>query len=312
MRDREKNFVSAVVYVHNCRERIGDFLEMLMVTLGERFDRSEIICVNDGSCDDSVSVIRETGQGRKETAVSILNLSSFHGVERAMAAGTDLAIGDFVLEFDSTIQDFSSSEIMEVYRKSLEGFDIVSALPEAKERFSSRLFYFFMDHFSDTPCSFHTERFRILSRRAVNRMGSMNKSVVYRKAAYANCGLKTAAITYLGEKIREYGEQDRKERKYRIDLAVDALILFTNVGYRFSVMMTVIMMLFAAAMAVYCVWIYMTSSPIEGWTTTIMFLSAAFFGLFGILTIMIRYLQIVVNLIFKKKQYSFESIEKLT
>lgn len=312
MRDREKNFLSAVVYVHNCGERIGGFLEMIMDAVEEQFEQSEIICVNDGSSDDSVSVIRTVGRGRKGTTVSILNLSSFHGVEKAMAAGTDLAIGDFVLEFDSAIQDFSASEIMEVYKKALDGFDIVSAVPQAKERFSSRLFYFFMDQFSDAPCSFHTERFRILSRRAINRIGSLNKSVAYRKAVYANCGLRTGVITYSGGKIGKEKRGDRRERKYRMNLAVDTLILFTNVGYRFSIIMTIIMMMFAAAMAVYCVWIYMTSSPIEGWTTTVMFLSAAFFGLFGILTIMIKYLQIVVNLIFKKKQYSFESIEKLT
>lgn len=37
-----------------------------------------------------------------------------------------------------------------------------------------------------------------------------------------------------------------------------------------------------------------------------------FFGLFGVLTIIIKYLQLLVDLVFKRKHYSFESIEKLT
>ncbi|MBP5698481.1 MAG: glycosyl transferase family 2, partial [Alphaproteobacteria bacterium] len=58
--------------------------------------------------------------------------------------------------------------------------------------------------------------------------------------------------------------------------------------------------------------VYFTRTPVEGWTTTILFLSFAFFGLFGVLTVIIKYLQIIVNLIFKRKTYNFESIEKLT
>ena len=41
-------------------------------------------------------------------------------------------------------------------------------------------------------------------------------------------------------------------------------------------------------------------------------LSVAFFALFGILTVIIKYLQLLVDLVFKRKQYNFESIEKLT
>jgi dolichol-phosphate mannosyltransferase len=53
------------------------------------------------------------------------------------------------------------------------------------------------------------------------------------------------------------------------------------------------------------------STPVAGWTTTIFFMSFAFFGLFGILTIIIKYLQILVDLVFRRKKYSFESIEKM-
>ena len=72
------------------------------------------------------------------------------------------------------------------------------------------------------------------------------------------------------------------------------------------------MMIMSAFMIVYSLVIYLSSDPVAGWTTTILFLSVAFFGLFGILTIIIKYLQLIVNLVFKRKQYSFEGIEKLT
>ena len=44
-----------------------------------------------------------------------------------MNAGVDLAIGDFVFEFDTVCMDYKTELLMQVYRRSLEGFDIVSA-----------------------------------------------------------------------------------------------------------------------------------------------------------------------------------------
>ena len=76
--------------------------------------------------------------------------------------------------------------------------------------------------------------------------------------------------------------------------------------------MTIFMMLVSIFMLIYSIAIYVTSHPVAGWTTTILFLSVAFLGLFGILTIIIKYLQLIVDLVFKRKHYTFESIEKLT
>lgn len=311
MKDKEKNFISAVVYVHNAEKRIGVFLKAVVDVLEENFEKSEIICVNDFSEDESISIIKKVNINAKQITVSILNMSYFHGLEAAMNAGTDLAIGDFVLEFDSPVLDFHKEDIMKVYRKSLDGYDIVSASPDAKQKLTSSLFYHIFDKYTNISYKLYTERFRILSRRVINRVSSMNKSVPYRKAVYANCGLKTLNLQYEANRSALDGV-DRLERKYRKNLAIDTLILFTGVGYSFSVTMTIVMMTITVIVAIYSAMIYFTSTPIEGWTTTILFLAFAFFGLFGILTIIIKYLQILIDLVFRRKKYSFESIEKLT
>ena len=125
-------------------------------------------------------------------------------------------------------------------------------------------------------------------------------------------GLKSCNIKYdielnaLSDK-----KDDKKEDRYRRELAVNSLILFTEIGYKFSVTMTIIMMLVAVAVAIYSAVVYIFSTPVAGWTTTIFFMAFAFFGLFGILTVIIKYLQILVDLKKKKKKYNFESIEKL-
>ena len=311
MDNKEKNFVSAVIYVHNAEDRIGEFLRTIVSVLEECFEHSEIICVNDASDDDSLNVIRSISKTANKTSISVVNMSYFHGLELAMNAGVDIAIGDFVFEFDNTYLDYDTNVIMQVYSHSLEGYDIVSASPNRKERFTSRLFYRVFERFTDISYQMTTESFRVISRRAINRIGSMNKSIVYRKALYANCGLNTDNIKYSVNRSTSK-LVDRKEREYRSGLAVDTLILFTNVGYKASIAMTLLMMAISLLVIAYTVIAYFLVDPVAGWTTTILFLSFSFFGLFGILTIIIKYLQLLVDAMYRRKHYSFESIEKLS
>lgn len=312
MTNKEKNFVSAVIYVHNAESRIEKFLNTIIDVMQENFEHSEIICVNDSSDDGSLNKIKETiAEKDTTTSVTVINMSYFHGLESAMNAGIDLAIGDFVFEFDKTVLDFHKDEIMKIYRRSLEGYDIVSASANLKEKASSKLFYKVFDRFTELSYKMTTESFRVLSRRVINRISSMNKTVPYRKFVYASCGLKTDVIKYDVVKT-EANCVDKKEKSYRVGLAVDSLILFTEIGYKFSIAMTVVMILMSIFMAVYSLMTYLFGHPVEGWTTTILFLSVAFFGLFGVLTVIIKYLQLLVNLVFKRKHYSFEGIEKLT
>ena len=58
MMNREKNFASAVVYIHNAQEWVGKFLETLIGVLEDNFEHAEIVCVNDCSEDGSVQAIR--------------------------------------------------------------------------------------------------------------------------------------------------------------------------------------------------------------------------------------------------------------
>lgn len=311
MENKEKNFVSAIIYVHDAENSIEQFLRTIIEVMENNFEHSEIICVNDFSNDKSLAKIKNISNIANLTSVSVINLSHFHGLEMAMSAGMDLAIGDFVFEFDNTILDFNPDEIMKIYMRSLSGFDIVTASPDKPEAFSSKMFYKVFKSFSNNKYEMTTESFRILSRRVINRIADMNRSIPYRKVIYANSGLKIDNVRY---NVVHMGGNCvcNKANNYRFDLAVETLILFTDFGYRFSSFMTFIMMFISILTVVYAVFIYLTAKPIEGWTTTIIFMSISFFALFVVLTIVIKYLKIILDLIFKKKYYNFESIEKLT
>ena len=196
MENKEKNFASVIIYVHNAEDRIENFLKTIIKVMENNFEHSEIICVNDFSNDKSIEKIKSISSLASLTSISVINLSRFHGLELAMNAGMDLAIGDFVFEFDNTILDFNPEEIMKIYTRSLTGFDIVSASPDKPEAFSSKLFYKIFKIFSDNHYEMSTESFRVLSRRVINRIADMNRNVPYRKVIYASSGLKIDNIKY--------------------------------------------------------------------------------------------------------------------
>lgn len=307
----EKNFVSAVAYMHNDQQFIEDFVRSLHVTLSENFEHFEIILVDDDSTDNTKAKARLACSGHYDTSVTILSMSRFHGLEQAMRAGVDLAIGDFVFEFDTIPYPLDTKMIMDLYLKALDGYDVVSAIPpKAASKLSSRAFYGLFNKTARLENDLHTESFRIISRRAINRITGSTKVIPYRKAAYANCGLPIAKIDI---PIRDTAGSIRShsESRSRFDLAANAILLFTHVGYRTALLFSGIMMAFTVAIAVYSLVVHLSGGAIAGWTTTILFLSFAFFCLFGVLAIVVKYLQILVDLNFQKKNYSFKSIERL-
>ncbi|MEG2500760.1 MAG: hypothetical protein RSA78_06815 [Oscillospiraceae bacterium] len=138
----------------------------------------------------------------------------------------------------------------------------------------------------------------------------MSKTIPYRKALYANCGLKLDVITYAPISGAKY-KKEKQYGKERQAVAAVSLILFTNIAYKLSLGMTVLMMLSTVVTAVYAIVVFISQKPVAGWTTTTLFMSFSFFGIFAILAVVIKYLSILVDLIFKKQKYVIEGIEKL-
>lgn len=307
----EKNFISVVVYVRNDQNEVELFLRGLAEALQESFEKFEIIFINDYSTDESVEIIKNVSKELEGITISIVNLSYFQGLEAAMIAGIDLAIGDFVFEFDSPVVDYNFSEVIQVYLQSLKGYDIVSASPDTKGKFASRLFYSLFRKYSRNSVQLNTERFRILSRRSINRINILSASIPYRKAIYYNCGLKTMNLMYtpVRKVMMGYNKQQRNERT---EIAINSLLLFTNIGTKVALYMAVLMLFISLFMLGYTVYVYTVfDRVVEGWTTIMFFVSVSFTGVFALLAVLIKYISLILYLQHTKQNYVFESIEKL-
>lgn len=308
--NKEKNFISIVAYIRNDEDKIVQFMKNISDILEHNFEKYEIIFVNDASSDESIKQIQKNKVLIQHGMLQIINMSFHQGIEASMKAGIDLAIGDFVYEFDSIKNNFDKELIMKVYYRSLNGFDIVSAVPRGVNKMSSKIFYYLFNKYSKSNYRLQTEIFRILSRRAINRVNDISQTIPYRKAIYASSGLKMDIVEYeINETVSSFKQEDTDLKK---DIAVNSLILFTDIGYKISQVFSIMMILFTLIISLYTVETYLTYDEIvEGWTTIMGMICVCFFGVFFILTIIIRYLNILLSLIFKKQQYLVSSIEKI-
>lgn len=307
MNNKEKNFVSAVVYLYNEENNIKTYISGLEETLKENFEKYEIIVVNDGSTDDSVQPVKGYVSSQEGAKVTLMNMGYHQGLETAMDAGVDLAIGDFVFEMESVDADYNWSVLMEVYQHSLEGYDIVNAKGKVGKKVTSgSLFYDIMNRYANLQYPLASGSFRIVSRRAINRIHSLATRIPYRKVAYSNCGLKCDTIIY--DCIKTI-----KSKRYsnRLELATNSLVLFTDLAFRFSFCFTVIMTVFTTGITIYTVSSLVLNKTVGDWAIVLLFMSFALSGLLIVLCMVIRYLSSLVSLNFLKRDYVFESIDKL-
>lgn len=300
--NKEKNFASAVVYLQNCAEQIEPFFTTLLAQLEEHFAYYEIIAVNDGCTDDTVKRLKAFAEKRMQKPLTILNMSLHHGLEQAMNAGLDAAIGDFVYEFDSLEMPYEPDMIWQAYQTALNGFDVVTVSP-SQQRMTSKTFYQLFNAFSNSIYKLESDVFRLVSRRAINRVKAISENLPYRKAAYAASGLACKTLRFEGKAPLH--------QEARLDKAIDSLALYTDAGYKISFGISCMMALLTIVALVYTVVVWLVGEPVMGWTTTMLVLSGGLAGLFVILTIAIKYLSLLVDLVFRKQNYLIEGIEKI-
>lgn len=308
---KEKKFISLVIYLHNEEQRILPFLEQVLPRFSEAFEDFEMVCVDDGCTDGTIEELKAwLIKNNRPVMVNIIHMSFYHGLESAMNAGRDLAIGDFVYEFDTIQIDYPPDIIFQIYERMLEGYDIVAAGTNDHIRLTSRIFYSLYNHTSKGKAIIGPETLRIVSRRAINRIKTLGQYIPYRKAVYANCGLKMDVLNY--SQLSEKKGGKRRGTGERALLALDSFIYFTNVMERLSFIVSCVFLLITIGVGIYILRdVLRSAAVVEGWISTMAFLALGFFGVFSLLTIVLKYLSVLLNLIFKQQRYLISDIEKV-
>lgn len=117
--------ISAIVPAYNEEDRIRDVLEV--ITTSPLIN--EVICVNDGSSDDTVAVIKEF-----HASVQLINLHRNYGKGFAMAAGIKKAKGDILLFIDADLVNLTHEHIATLVEPLLKQTSKVSLGVRSSEK----------------------------------------------------------------------------------------------------------------------------------------------------------------------------------
>lgn len=307
---KESNFISTIIYVHNDEKDIFNFICNINKFLSDNFQKYEIICVNDNSSDSTLEMIKKASSKVEIKSLSVINMSFYQGIEKSLTAGVDLSIGDFVFEMESSKRDYNLSLMLEAYAKALKGYDIVCANPKILKK-SSQVFYKIFNKIAKSQYLLYTDAFRLVSRRAINRINSISNNVPYRKVGYASCGLNMASIKY--DNVFQKKQMDTKIKHSRTEKAIDSFMIFTDLAYKISLGFSISMITLMLTFGIYTAIVYFSyNKPVEGWAPLMGLLSLGLFGVFMVLTMIIKYLNIILNIIFTKQKYLISGIDKIS
>jgi polyisoprenyl-phosphate glycosyltransferase len=144
----------------------------------------EYIFVNDGSSDNSFSILKQMADLDKK--IKVVNFSRNFGKEIALSAGVQHAAGQAVITIDADLQH-PPELIPELIRKWEEGLDVVVTIRKKingqplMRKIGSNVFYWLMARVSETEMVAQTTDFRLLDRKVVDIFKEMTeRSRIYR------------------------------------------------------------------------------------------------------------------------------------
>lgn len=191
--------LSIVVPLYNEEKNINYLFEHLTSALNRITSSYEIVCVNDGSKDNTLECLIE--QNRCNPAIKVVNLSRNFGKEIALTAGIDYASGAAVIPIDADLQD-PPELIAELVAKWREGYDVVYATRLTRQgetwlkRFTADAFYKTIGKMSCVNIPPNTGDFRLLDRKVVEALKQLPERTRFMKGLFAWVGFKQTSVLF--------------------------------------------------------------------------------------------------------------------
>jgi glycosyltransferase involved in cell wall biosynthesis len=196
----QQKFVSIVAPFYNESEGVEAFFRAILPILdGVPGVRFEVVCIDDGSRDDTLArLIALVG---RDARVRVVELSRNFGKEAALTAGIDSARGDAVIPIDADLQD--PPELIPVliaeWRKGAEVV-LAQRTDRSADSFSKRqtaaMFYRFHNRMSSVNIPENVGDFRLMDRIVVDALKSLPERQRFMKGLFAWVGFKTVTVGY--------------------------------------------------------------------------------------------------------------------
>lgn len=265
--------ISVVVPCFNEEQVLTSFLDCIS-SVAESMSQSEFefIYVDDGSSDDTLSLIRKAAH--QDARIKYVSLSRNFGKEAAMLAGLEKSSGDYVAVMDADMQDPPAMlpEMLALLTQCEHQYDCVATRRVNRDgeppirSFFAHLYYKIIRKISKVDIVDGARDFRIMSRQMVDAILSMKEYNRFSKGIFAWVGFKTKWLSYTNVK-RAAGETKWSFWKLFI-YSIEGLVSFSTVPLALASVFGLLFCLLSFLMIIFIVvrtaiW----GDPVGGWPT---------------------------------------------
>lgn len=229
----------------------------------------EIVLINDGSRDRTWEIMRELAAG--DPRLVAVNLSRNHGHQLALTAGLDLCVGQRILIIDADLQDppeLLSDMMAEMSRQQA---DVVYAVRRARagetafKKGTAKLFYRTLSRLADIDIPRDTGDFRLMSRRALDALLSLQEQARFIRGMVAWIGFRQ--VPFLYDRAERYAGETGYPLGKMIRFALDAVTGFSTAPLRFASHVGLWLVAASALLLIYIAIGFLSGSAVEGWTS---------------------------------------------
>ena len=225
--------LSIVVSMLNEEDVCPLFLSSVGQVLDEITDDYEIVCVNDGSRDGTLKILREAH--RRDKRVKVIDLSRNFGKEAALTAGLEYSTGEAVIPIDADLQD-PPELIPQMVEQWQRGADVVLAVRRDRssdsrvKQTTATWFYRVMNSMSEVKLTAHAGDFRLMDRAVVEALKKLPERTRFMKGLFAWLGFKQAVVYY--ERPERAAGKSKWEYWRLWNFALEGIFSFTTLPLR--------------------------------------------------------------------------------
>lgn len=306
--------LSVVVSVYNEEKALREFYKETNKIL-EQIRKSgwehELIFVNDGSSDNSLSILEELA--KEDHDVKLISFSRNFGHEAAMIAGIDHSTGDGIICMDADLQHPPEC-IPKIIEKFDAGYEVINMVRTKNEsaglikNITSSGFYWLINHISDVHFEPNASDFFAISRHVAQVLkDNYREKVRFLRGYVQNVGFKKTNIEYEA-RARVAGESKYSIKKLFI-FSINTILCFSNMPLKLGIYAGV----FSAALGV-LVMVYTLctrqGAP-SGYATIVVLLCFMFAMMFLLIGIIGEYIAILFTELKDRPVYIIEKTENL-
>jgi dolichol-phosphate mannosyltransferase len=290
--------ISLVIPVFNEEKLIDELVSRTIATLESFTMDYELIFVDDGSTDTSLSKILI--QREKNKNIKVLSLSKNFGHQAAYTAGLEFAKGDILAMMDGDLQD-PPELLVEMYRKIAgEEYDIISAKRTGRKgkpvrKIYTKLFHLIFKNIGELKNMENYGNYSMMKRIAADALLSMKEKVRYLPGLRSFIGFRHGEVEYIRDN-RYRGKSKMSFRKLFM-LAADAIFSFSRFPIRLCLILGTIGTIVFLGAGIYVIIAKVTGIAVPGWSSTL--LSIYFLG-----SIQLVFLGIIGEYIFRNYKES--------